>query len=156
MPKIHIIGCAGSGKTYLGKRLSQQYNCPVLDLDTIFWDKNADRYNVKTPKELRLKLLNEFLNQENYIIEGVYYKWLENSFEKADKIIILEANIWLCTYRIIKRFIFQKLGLIQSKKEKLADLYRLITWNFKYHKQDTPAIRKLCEKYSAKTCIYKK
>lgn len=153
--KIHIIGCAGSGKTYLGKKLSQQYNCPVLDLDNIFWDKNADRYGTKTPKELRLQQLNEFLTNENYIIEGVYYKWLGLSFEQANKIIILKTNIYLCTFRIITRFIKRKLGLIQSKKENLHDLYRLITWNFKYLREDMPLIIQLCKKYSNKTYIYK-
>lgn len=153
--KIHIIGCAGSGKTYLGKKLSQQYNCPVLDLDNIFWDKNADRYGTKTPKELRLQQLNEFLTNENYIIEGVYYKWLGLSFEQANKIIIFKTNIYLCTFRIITRFIKRKLGLIQNKKENLHDLYRLITWNFKYHREDMPLIIKLCKKYSNKTYIYK-
>lgn len=153
--KIHIIGCAGSGKTYLGKNLSQQFNCPVLDLDTIFWDKNAERYGIKTKKELRLKQLDEFLINERYIIEGIYYTWLESSFEQADKIIILETNIWLCTFRIIRRFIKRKLGLIQGKKENLHDLYRLITWNFKYHREDMPLIRNLCKKYSNKTYIYK-
>lgn len=153
--KIHIIGCAGSGKTYLGKKLSQQFNCPILDLDTIFWDKNTDRYGIKTPKELRLKHLNEFLTNESYIIEGIYYKWLDTSFEQADKIIILETNIWLCSFRILQRFIKRKLGLIESKKENLHDLYRLITWNFKYHREDMRIIRELREKYPSKTCIYK-
>ena len=33
--KIHIIGCSGSGKTYLAKALSKKYNTPYFDLDDI-------------------------------------------------------------------------------------------------------------------------
>ena len=33
--KIHIIGCSGSGKTYLAKSLSEKYNVPHFDLDDI-------------------------------------------------------------------------------------------------------------------------
>lgn len=36
--KIRIIGCSGSGKTYLAKRLSKKYNIPNFDLDDIQWD----------------------------------------------------------------------------------------------------------------------
>lgn len=41
--KIHIIGCSGSGKTYL---LSEKYNIPHYDLDDIQWDNNSDGYGV--------------------------------------------------------------------------------------------------------------
>lgn len=39
--KIHIIGCSGSGKTYLAKALSEKYTIPHFDLDDIQWDNNA-------------------------------------------------------------------------------------------------------------------
>lgn len=45
--KIHIIGCSGSGKTYLAKALSTKYNIPHFDLDDIHCDNNADGYGVK-------------------------------------------------------------------------------------------------------------
>lgn len=44
--KIHIIGCSGSGKTYLAKALSEKYNIPHYDLDDIQWDNNSDGYGV--------------------------------------------------------------------------------------------------------------
>lgn len=47
--KIHIIGCSGSGKTYLAKALSKKYNIPHVCLDDIQWDNNADGYGVKMP-----------------------------------------------------------------------------------------------------------
>ena len=39
--KIRIIGCSGSGKTYLAKRLSKKYNIPNFDLDDIQWDRSG-------------------------------------------------------------------------------------------------------------------
>ena len=33
--KIHIIGCSGSGKTYLANALSKKYNISHFDLDDI-------------------------------------------------------------------------------------------------------------------------
>ena len=42
--KIHIIGCSGSGKTYLANTLSKKYNISHFDLDDIQWDNNAKGY----------------------------------------------------------------------------------------------------------------
>ena len=45
--KIHIIGCSGSGKTYLANALSKKYNIFHFDLDDIQWDNNAKEYGKK-------------------------------------------------------------------------------------------------------------
>ena len=42
--KIRIIGCSGSGKTYLANALSKKYNISHFDLDDIQWDNNAKGY----------------------------------------------------------------------------------------------------------------
>lgn len=114
--RIHIIGGTGSGKTYLGKKLAERYNLPLLDLDNIFWDSSAHRYGVKNSKEKRLQKLYDFMKNDSYIIEGIYYSWLDESFEQADKIIILDVNIGLRIYRMVKRFIRRKFGFEQGKK----------------------------------------
>lgn len=51
--KMHIIGCSGSGKTYLAKALSEKYKNPHFDLDNIQWDNNSGGYGVKMPAEKR-------------------------------------------------------------------------------------------------------
>ena len=71
--KIHIIGCSGTGKSYLAKRLSEKYNIPHFDLDDIFWDNSSDRYGVKMPDEKRNQLLDDILRKNDWIIEGVFY-----------------------------------------------------------------------------------
>ena len=72
--KIHIIGCSGSGKTYLATALSKKYNIPHFDLDDIQWDNNAKEYGKKRTLDERKALLQEILyNNDEWIIEGVYY-----------------------------------------------------------------------------------
>ena len=58
--KIHIIGCSGSGKTYLSKKLSERLGIPRFDLDDIQWDNSVDGYGVKMPPEKRDNLLCGF------------------------------------------------------------------------------------------------
>jgi adenylate kinase family enzyme len=130
--KIHIIGGPGSGKTWMARRLSGIYNIPRFDLDDIFWDKDAHHYGVKASPKKRNSALAKILSSRSWIIEGVYYSWLKDSFELADLIIILNTSIWLRDARILRRFLKRKLGMFTTKKESLTDLQKLIRWNHGY------------------------
>ena len=149
--KIHIIGCSGSGKTYLAKALSKKYNTPHFDLDDIQWDNNAGGYGVKMPVEKRTELLNNILDNENWIIEGVYYAWVGKCFEYADKIYVLNIPKRVYTYRIIKRAIKRKLGLEKGKKETLKSVYNLLKWTNTFQKKNMVEIRKILSAYPEKT-----
>lgn len=149
--KIHIIGCSGSGKTYLAKALAEKYGIPHFDLDDIQWDNNADGYGVKMPIEKRTALLNKILENDSWIIEGVYYAWVGNCFEDADKIYVLDISKRVYTYRIIKRAIKRKLGLEKGKKETLKSVYNLLKWTDTFQNKSMPEIRKILAEYPSKT-----
>ena len=149
--KIHIIGCSGSGKTYLAKALSKKYNIPHFDLDDIQWDNNAAGYGVKMPIEKRTELLNNILENEDWIIEGVYYAWVGKCFEDADKIYVLDIPKRVYKYRIIKRTIKRKLGLEKGKRETLKSVYNLLKWTDTFQNQSMVEIRKILTKYPSKT-----
>lgn len=65
--KIHIIGCSGSGKTYLANALSKKYNISHFDLDDIQWDNNAKEYGKKRTLDERKALLQEILYSRSKI-----------------------------------------------------------------------------------------
>lgn len=149
--KIHIIGCSGSGKTYLAEALSEKYNIPHFDLDDIQWDNNMDGYGVKMPIEKRTELLNKILENDSWIIEGVYYAWVGDCFRDADKIYVLDISKRVYTYRIIKRVIKRKLGLEKGKKETLKSVYNLLKWTDTFQNKSMPEIRKILAEYPSKT-----
>lgn len=149
--KIHIIGCSGSGKTYLAKALSQKYNIPHFDLDDVQWDNNAEGYGVKMPIEKRTALLNDILKYDSWIIEGVYYAWVGKCFEDADIIYVLDIPKRIYAYRIIKRTIKRKFGLEKGKKETLKSVYNLLKWTDIFQNKSMPEIRKILAEYPEKT-----
>ncbi|MCM1187538.1 MAG: hypothetical protein NC251_07815 [Lachnoclostridium sp.] len=69
--KIRIIGGSGSGKTYLADKLSKEYHIEHYDLDDLQWDNKAEEYGVKRNPDERRAMLQEILNKEDWIIEGV-------------------------------------------------------------------------------------
>ena len=148
--KIHIIGCSGTGKTYFAKALSKKYNIPHFDLDDIQWDNNSDGYGVKMPTDKRDELLKQILNKDEWIIEGVYYAWVLESFEEADIIYVLDMPKYLYKSRIIIRFLKRKVGIEKGKKETLKSLYNLLKWTNKYQDKNLNEITKILKQYANK------
>jgi adenylate kinase family enzyme len=130
--RIHIIGGPGSGKSYAARQLSHRLGLPAYDLDDLFWDRTAESYGVRASDADRDAKLMTIAEEDAWVIEGVYYRWLRPCFERADVIFVLHPNVFLRDWRILKRFVSRKLGIMPTKKESLFDLYRLIQWNHKY------------------------
>ena len=147
--KIHIIGGPGSGKSFLADRLSRQLGIPHYDLDDLQWD-NAAGYGTNREPQERDALLRQILQQEDWIIEGVYHKWCGQCFADADRIYLLEVPRYRYRTRILRRFFRRKLGLEKGKKESLRSLAALLRWADKYQNVQLPEIRKLLLPYSFK------
>lgn len=148
--KIHIIGGPGSGKTYLAEKLSRELGIPHFDLDELQWDNSSDSYGKKRDPEERGRLLDEVLENRDWIIEGVYYAWCRQCFADADRIYLLNVPRHKYRARIIRRFIRRKLGMEPGKKETLKSVSRLLKWADKYQKENLIEIRKLLIPYSDK------
>lgn len=151
--KIHIIGGSGTGKSYIAKQISKKYNIQHFDLDNIFWDNTVKTYGIKMPVEKRTEELSNILSKEDWIIEGVYYSWLLDSFKFADKIFVLNISPVIFNFRIIKRFIKRKFGLEEGKKENIKSLKDLIIWTNNYQKFKIPKILEVLEPYRDKVIV---
>ena len=148
--KLHIIGGPGSGKTYVSKKLSKEYEYPVFDLDEIFWDKTKKDY-VRTTDEYKKQELNKILENESWIIEGVYYKWLSNLFKETDLIIVLKTPLYLRQWRIFKRFVIRKFNRSHHKQETLISFLEMALWNHKYDKDNLVRFLKFTANHAGKT-----
>ena len=148
--KIHIIGCSGSGKTYLANALSTKYNIPHFDLDDIQWDNTAREYGTKRPLDARKALLQEVLSNDAWIIEGVYYSWVQQSFDEADRIYVLDMPRYLYKSRIIIRSVKRKLGILKGKKETLKSVWNLLKWTETFQDENMKEIKRILDRYDDK------
>ena len=131
-PRIHIIGGPGSGKTFIAAKLAKHFRIPSHDLDDLFWDGAALTYGVRADSLERDRQLAFIVSQDGWIIEGVYYQWLGPAIDAADVIVALTPSVWVRHWRVIRRFLLRKLGRIPSKRESLADIWRLLCWSHNY------------------------
>jgi len=116
MPKIHITGNAGAGKSTLAREVATALNLPVFGLDKIVWQAGW----VKAPKEIRA------------VIEGVS----QSVRDAADIVIFLDVSRRTSFIRCAKRnwkFLFKsRPELPENCPEILIIPYLIkIIWKFK-------------------------
>jgi len=151
--KIHIIGGSGTGKSYIAEKISRKFGMKHYDLDDIFWDNVADTYGTKMPIDKRTAKLNDILKNDNWVIEGVFYDWLSDSFSLANYIFILKTKPIVFNFRIIRRFFRRKFGIEKAKKETLKSLKNLLVWTNNYQKNNIPKIVLFLEPYKQKVIL---
>lgn len=108
MNKIYIIGPVGSGKTTLSRKLSKKYNIKNYELDKVVWDD--DNGNIKRTDDEALKIFNEILSNDSWIIEDVGRSKFILGREEADIIYYIKISRLKSYFRVTKRWIKQRLG----------------------------------------------
>lgn len=127
MNKIYIIGPVGSGKTTLARKLSKKLNINFYELDKVVWDD--DNGNVKRSEEEINSLFNDIINQESQIIEDVGRKCFKKGRDKADIIYYIKLKPITIYYRVVKRWIKQKLGIEKyNYKPTINSLIEMLKW----------------------------
>lgn len=99
MKKILVIGCPGSGKSYFSKELHKKTNIPLYHLDNIW--HNPDKSNIGD--EEFYKRLDEILNKDSFIMDGMYCSSLEYRIKHVDTIFFLNYPLDLCLKSIKER-----------------------------------------------------
>lgn len=128
-------------------------NIPYYELDNMVWHRTNDG-DIRNSTGVRDAILNDTIASNKWIIEGVHYTWTQQCFEHADLIIYLDTPIWKRNYRILKRFLVQKLGFEQGNyKQTFSMLWRMYKWNYDHNKKDKQQIFKIIEPYSNKLLV---
>ena len=99
---------------------------------------------------LKCLLKNAVLEKENWIIEGVYYSWVLESFEKADIIYVLDIPKHIYKRRIIIRFLKRKFGKENGKKETVKSVYNLLKWTDTFQNKNLKEIKEMLESFENK------
>ena len=129
MNRVIIFGNSGSGKSTLAKRLTKQYGCAHLDLDTIAW--LATTPPQRQSLDVSQRQIDDFVKEnESWVIEGCYADLLELVAASATKAIFLNLPVSQCIENAKNRpFEPHK---YESKAAQDANLEMLIDWIAQY------------------------
>lgn len=118
MKKILIIGSCGAGKSTFAKRLHNVLGVKVIHLDQCYWKSNWTR----TEKEEWESKTREFIEGDEWILDGNYRSTLDLRLSQADTVIWLDFSPLICYYRTLKRR-FKK-----NRVDKLDNCDERMTW----------------------------
>lgn len=153
--KIHIIGSVGSGKTTLARELSSKLTIPFYELDNVVWKRNEGHIDLMRTEKEREDFLNKLISSDTWIVEGVHNEeWVSNSFRDSELIIFLDTNYSVRTYRIIRRFLLQKVKLEKSNyKPTLKIFFKMFKWNRYFEEVGKPNFYLKFGKYADKIVV---
>jgi len=145
--RIILVGSAGSGKSWLAKRLANITDYKMIHLDCEFWQPDW----TKTPKEEWIEKQKEFIKGEKWIIDGNYKSSMELRFAAADLVIFLDINRFVCMWSALKRHGKKRSDLPDYLEEKMnLEFIDFLKWIWSFKKTGKRRILDLHEKYSEK------
>jgi adenylate kinase family enzyme len=99
MMKVAIVGCGGSGKSYLARELGKILDAPVTHLDAAFYD---DDWNA-LPMDKFAELQRELVAEPRWVIDGNYNSTLQIRLESCDTVVFMDVSTISALYGIFSR-----------------------------------------------------
>jgi adenylate kinase family enzyme len=129
--RILVIGSSGAGKSTFARRLHEATEIKLIHLDKIYWQPNWVEPSDKTVWGEGLK---NYLQEDEWIIDGNYSGTLEMRMQFSDTVIFLDIPNYICVYRILKRtLLYRKRGrpdMAEGCRERLSWEFLRLTWNY--------------------------
>ena len=143
MKKIIVIGCPGSGKSTLSRKLHNITKIPLYHLDMMFW--NEDKTTAE--KSVFLESLSEVLTKDSWIIDGNYSSTMEMRMNECDTVIFLDYPTEICLDGVEKRRGKQRSDIPWVENEDDEEFTEFIKT---FNKEQRPKIITLLDKYNEK------
>ena len=123
-----IFGSTGVGKTTMVKEIAEEFDLPVIDIDSL--RREAGRTD--SPEETFVRLVTESVKGDTWIIDGSYTSVQDIVWPRAEAIVWLDLSFWVFLSRLIKRSLYRI--FVRKKSEKPIkgrdQPARERTWNY--------------------------
>ena len=138
-----VIGCPGSGKSTLSRKLHNITKIPLYHLDMMFW--NEDKTTAE--KSVFLERLSEVLTKDSWIIDGNYSSTMEMRMNECDTVIFLDLPPDVCLDGVRQRKGKQMSDIPWVENQDDAEFIEFIKT---FNKEQCPKIITLLDKYNEK------
>ena len=139
LKRVAIIGCGGSGKTTIGRRIAAVIDAEITHLDAVYYD---DEWN-KLPQEKFAQIQEELVAADTWVIDGNYAGTLPIRLRRATHVIFLDLPAITCLWGIV-----QRRRRYRGGQHKNDGVYDNINWGFiryvwGYRREMAPRVRAL-------------
>lgn len=136
--KIYILGSVGSGKTTLARKVAANLHIPHFETDNFVWNHQPTG-DVRNEIDVRNQLLNDAVQLDEWVIEGVHIDWSDEALLAADQIIFLDIPVKKRIWRIIRRYIRQLLKIEKVNYKPTFTIFRkMFQWNTYFEEHMKP------------------
>jgi len=99
MPRIHVIGTGGVGKTVLASRLATALQVPHIELDSIFWQEDWQPAETEDFKQA----VRQALAASDWVTDGNYSKVRQIIWRRAEVVVWLDFPFVIVFFRLLWR-----------------------------------------------------
>ena len=148
--KIAIIGCAGSGKTWLTLKLQEKLQLPVYHLDEYHWLPGWHRVSEETFTQVH----HDLCCKSSWILEGIYVRHMPERFEHADVIVFLDIPRYQCLFNVISRAIRFHDAIIPGVPSGCTQnifsykFVEFLGWIWNFPRRSKPKIQAMLDEYA--------
>ena len=146
-----MIGSGGSGKTTLARRIAARLNIELIHLDSLYWRPGW----VETPKAEWLKILEEIVERDTWIMDGNYSGTLELRIRACDSVIFLDMPRRICLWRVAKRLLLNwnktRPDMADNCRERFNPGFMLWIWG--YRKRTRPKVLAMLRQSPGKNIV---
>ncbi|CAB3722592.1 AAA family ATPase [Achromobacter piechaudii] len=104
--RICILGPSNSGKSTLAEAISRKRGMPAIHLDQLFHLPHTDWQ--ARPKDEFLRLHDEAIQQEQWVMDGNYTSSIGPRLERATGLILLDLPTATSLFRYFRRTLFER------------------------------------------------
>jgi len=128
MRRIMVIGCSGTGKSWLSTRIARALELPLISLDSEYWKPDW------TPPEHKewLKHVDMLSSAPDWVMDGNYAGTLEMRIPRADVVIFLDLPRWRYMFNLLYRTLANlghvREGMAAGCRERLDFEFLLYAW----------------------------
>jgi adenylate kinase family enzyme len=130
MVRIVLLGCAGSGKTSLARRLGERTGAPVISLDDI-WQRHWDEKDVSVFRTLirNAHTGDEWISDGNFALAS-----FDIRLPRATLVIWLERSKLSCIWRVVRR------AFRRGEAHRVGDLPEVLAFIRRFDRVNRPRI----------------
>ena len=124
MQRVSIVGCSGSGKTTVGRRMAESLGTHCVELDSIF---HQPGWTPLATEEFRCRVA-DVVAGEAWVIDGNYTAVQDLVWQRADTVVWLDLPRPLVMRRVAVRTLRRAVTrqrLWNGNREPLTNFYRL-------------------------------
>ncbi|WP_010300877.1 hypothetical protein [Candidatus Odyssella thessalonicensis] len=143
--RILMFGRPGSGKSTCAVNLGERLSLPVYHVDKIFF---KSQWQARDRQEF-MHLIQTWVDQEHWIIDGNGMGTLESRFGCADIAIYFNLPWFICLWRVFKRLWFARDPRIDDRAPSSPERVRwgLIKYMLFFRKRYRAKIYRLAQAY---------